>query len=391
MTKLYAQEKRVFDINKVTVVGNPTITSGGVASGFSASNYVTIPVSIYNKKFKISCTLNYTAQQTQQECIYQLNKEGWSNPMVIQANGNIAYYLAVRSSSTAVKNFVYKLPSVGVYTISLEWNGTQYIFTIYNSNNEQIYQDVYASSEWLYCSAEPNTLFVGTSSVSGYYNPLTSHSIDLKSFKIYVDNELVYSPTKPVYSLERRKEGFDLSKFTVVGSPTITEAGVASGFGESKFLQIQNLNINSNTITFNIKFIVPTLGKECRLFNLQTDTTKATRLIIGASTNFYLYSDDGPITSGIIIPQEWVGDTVEASINLTTTGNKVVLENTTKNTRLSSTSNNIRNLVFDTLAIGFHSGGQISTSIDLSQFSITVDGKEVFTGAKETFYAMRGM
>ena len=44
MTKLYAQEKRVFDINKVTVVGSPTITSDGVASGFSDVNYIQIPM-----------------------------------------------------------------------------------------------------------------------------------------------------------------------------------------------------------------------------------------------------------------------------------------------------------------------------------------------------------
>jgi hypothetical protein len=33
----------VFDIDKVTVVGSPTITSDGVASGFSASDYLQLP------------------------------------------------------------------------------------------------------------------------------------------------------------------------------------------------------------------------------------------------------------------------------------------------------------------------------------------------------------
>lgn len=177
---------------------------------------------------------------------------------------------------------------------------------------------------------------------------------------------------------------FDISKFSVVGTPTITDDGVASGFSYLDYLLIQNLNINSNTITFNIKFIVPTLGTECRLFNLQSDTTNSTRLIIGGSRTFYLFSNDGALSKGILIPQEWVGDTVEASINLTTTGIKVVIENTTKNIRLSSTSDKIINLAFDILSIGFRSNDQISTSIDLSKFSIYVDGKEVFNGLMES-------
>ena len=41
MSKFYALQKDVFDISKVTVVGSPTITSDGVASGFSSSNYLT--------------------------------------------------------------------------------------------------------------------------------------------------------------------------------------------------------------------------------------------------------------------------------------------------------------------------------------------------------------
>ena len=39
------------------------------------------------------------------------------------------------------------------------------------------------------------------------------------------------------------------------------------------------------------------------------------------------------------------------------------------------------------LKVGFRF---LTGSLDLAQFSVTVDGKEVFTGAKEKFYTMRG-
>jgi hypothetical protein len=42
------------------------------------------------------------------------------------------------------------------------------------------------------------------------------------------------------------------------------------------------------------------------------------------------------------------------------------------------------------IALGAQAWEAMSGSIDLKHFSITVDGKEVFTGAKEKFYAMRG-
>ena len=52
-----AVKKDVFDINKVTVVGSPTITNDGVASGFSSGNYIYTPtISLAQKKLEDSNT-----------------------------------------------------------------------------------------------------------------------------------------------------------------------------------------------------------------------------------------------------------------------------------------------------------------------------------------------
>lgn len=176
---------------------------------------------------------------------------------------------------------------------------------------------------------------------------------------------------------------FDKSKFTVIGSPTITDDGIASGFSVSDFLKTANLGIEAYNITFTITFIVPTLGTECELFRL-IPTTDSIRCIIGASKNFSLYRNVSPytITSSILIPDSWVGDAVNATIKLTSKGNKVILNNISKNTQLSSTSTNIEQLIFNSVNIGFGASTFTFTTIDLKQFSITVDGKEVFSGNK---------
>lgn len=176
---------------------------------------------------------------------------------------------------------------------------------------------------------------------------------------------------------------FDKSKFTVIGSPTITDDGIASGFSGSDFLKIENLGIDTYNITFTITFIVPTLGTECELFRL-IPTTNSIRCIIGASKRFSLYHNVSPysITSAILIPDSWVGDAVNATIKLTSNGNKVILNNISKNTQLSSTSTNIQQLIFNSVNIGFGASTFAFTTVDLKQFSITVDGVEVFSGNK---------
>ena len=67
------------------------------------------------------------------------------------------------------------------------------------------------------------------------------------------------------------------------------------------------------------------------------------------------------------------GTTAKSTINgITKTTNKFVFSDVTK----------------IVLGNSYGKNGYFYGSTDLSQFSITVDGKEVFTGAKEKFYAI---
>lgn len=197
--------------------------------------------------------------------------------------------------------------------------------------------------------------------------------------------------------LERRKEGFDLSKFTVVGTPTIREDGVASGFSGSSYFQLKNIgSLLQNATNWSIKFpIVFTEG-----------TTSTRQEIFGGTSSQNPYS---------LIIRLWQSGYILVPVNGVTNTNGFTLQS--KQTAVANTLYNLEvkvqdNVIYfyindelqaqhnitekvkfdDIVRLGnsLTTGSPFLGSIDLSQFSITVDGEEVFTGAKEKFYAMQG-
>ena len=67
-----ALQKDVFDISKVTVVGSPTITSDGVASGFSSSNYITVNNQKLGNITKMSIKAKREILGTSNETLFRL-------------------------------------------------------------------------------------------------------------------------------------------------------------------------------------------------------------------------------------------------------------------------------------------------------------------------------
>ena len=115
---------------------------------------------------------------------------------------------------------------------------------------------------------------------------LTNGYADLNSFKIYVDGELVYSPTRPTTFLERRKEGFNLSKFTVVGSQTIIENEVYTcGYDEASYVKVSFDNtLNSFSLDFEIN--IPDISQNGYYF-----TVDGKEVFTGAKEKFYAIGD----------------------------------------------------------------------------------------------------
>lgn len=195
------------------------------------------------------------------------------------------------------------------------------------------------------------------------------------------------------YLMERRKSGYDSSKFTVVGSPTIASNGVASGFSNSNIIKsTKNIDLTTATswsikcrasvssTTISTIFSIPQDGKAVRLFtrngsfgfnipisNSDWGTNANSNSVLNLNVDYYfkLELKNGYYTSyysldGIDFIQ----------------GATILKEHS----------------VFQVNPIQI--GGRNNTvdpfngSINLPSISITVDGNEVFTGAKEVYYAM---
>ena len=174
---------------------------------------------------------------------------------------------------------------------------------------------------------------------------------------------------------------FDISKFSVVGTPTITDDGVASGFvATTNYLKTSTLNITpkqSLEINCNFKLASPQSSKV--VFAL----TNNLRLAVSTSSLSIL----GNTYTSTNLPLENIVDkTVNLYIKITPT-NQYLKAVVNGNTYEQSFNNTFE---FYTIDLGYI-GGQYGNgsysfdgSIDLKNFSITIDGEQVFNGLMES-------
>lgn len=188
----------IFDIGKFTVVGTPTITDDGIASGFSGSDYLQFGTQdFYNKdewEIIIPYTTSSVADTTQR---YLTICDGFS--ISTKMNSYTGYANIHLSDET---NFVLNLGNVT--TTSTKY----YLKLRYSSINGYSFSYKVATGEWSIPKTNPTTTKVkrGSSQTIGYFTNSTyifNGSIDLKQFSITVDGEQVFNglmeSTKPIY------------------------------------------------------------------------------------------------------------------------------------------------------------------------------------------------
>lgn len=188
-----------------------------------------------------------------------------------------------------------------------------------------------------------------------------------------------------VHKLYDRRE-FDLSKFTVVGNPVISEDGIASGFSSGNYLAINNVIDWTSPFKIFFKFKTSTLPNvEQSVFSKYTQNSKLFYFYIHKDGEFVSYDGAGRFYLSTTYPTAnttyygvWEYDGTKQFIKLGTTEENLttIIDNmgVPENTSLSG------------LNIGIFSNGTINNflgSIDLKYFSITVDGTEVFNGLKD--------
>lgn len=174
---------------------------------------------------------------------------------------------------------------------------------------------------------------------------------------------------------ERKHSTFDKSKFEVVGSPTITDDGIASGFSTDNYLKcLTNFDFSKN---FSI---------EC-LFTTGDDTTTEQHLwetIVGRGINLQVKNNKFALAVGD--GTNWISVSSSNSNATANTSYKAKVIHTLTGYKLYI--NEVEEINIPTITtvptqdLYICRNGYFVGSIDLKQFSITVDGKEVFSGNK---------
>ena len=197
-----------FDLSKFTVVGSPLISEDGIANGFSASDYITLPISL---------------SEANSWQIILKNNSLYSNGYLLGGNilNTIAYikgafYISSNGTSWDVASNVGTVTDIPANSlIQLEFTGSKYI-SKYSTDNGLNWNITGELNSNVKITDKLDTLYVGVI-VEGEH---ANCSIDLKSFSITVDGKEVFSgnPT----ALDTIKA----NNYTVTGSPTITDDGM---------------------------------------------------------------------------------------------------------------------------------------------------------------------
>ena len=194
----------IFDIGKFTVVGTPTITDDGIASGFSNTNYINaFSLTESMTSFKIVYPIKLPTTVTHNaHTIFGTSQSGYRGIIVryiLNAN-KISVNFAVSGASSWTFDSVlnYTLNPSTNYIGVIEWDGTKYALKILNENGALLYSTTFSNSSPLAAS----NYWIGNTMVWGkkFYN---EGSIDLKQFSITVDGENIFNglmeSTKPIY------------------------------------------------------------------------------------------------------------------------------------------------------------------------------------------------
>ena len=194
---VYDLKHSTFDKSKFTVVGSPTITDDGVASGFSTSNYFRVPQGVFSsssKPFKFIIQFTWVKLEGTPQALFQITgTSGWFNYMYI-GTSSVTMPLEFSDSShqtLSVTNL--NIDSGNTYRAVFEWTGNSYTLSVYNSENSLIARNSIESSLVLNSVSSSTIINIGRDSHSNYYS---RGSIDLKQFSITVDGKEVFNGNK---------------------------------------------------------------------------------------------------------------------------------------------------------------------------------------------------
>ena len=183
-----------FNRDAFEVVGSPTITDDGVASGFSNSDYLinNLPA-LGSRPFKIITKVN-TGNAGTYRYICKLGTTDYRSVFLISNENQLVFWTVVNDgNNTDITPQYHNIPANTDLFVKVEWDGNYYWVSI-----------SYDGETWLDSTKRASTYPLVTYNQSGIYighngakeGSYDSGSIDLKQFSITVDGVKVFSGAK---------------------------------------------------------------------------------------------------------------------------------------------------------------------------------------------------
>lgn len=221
-------------------------------------------------------------------------------------------------------------------------------------------------------------------------NKLTVDSDYVEAHKAYLaDGDTLTDPQGLADVTEYAHSTFDKSKFTVVGSPNITD-GIASGFSNSSYINTILLPYDKLNYRITLKDY-KYLGGQSFIFGNRNMNNEQSLNIIFNNTKILLFASSTGISwdvaNTVASSSTFVPNNIYDITFIRENGSsyKVVVYDHSNNTTTTEITVTTNSNLFNSsrlIAIGAGSWQPYTGSIDLKQFSITVDGQEVFNGNK---------
>lgn len=376
--KVQELKRSTFDKSKFTVVGSPTITEDGIASGFSAGNYISTPSLTFGGSFDFVTEFITQDISTQISPLLTINS---SNRIHIDKDGKIAIF----AGGNAITLFAANTITLNTnYLLKIHYDGIQtYTATLTNKDNGV---SVTASKTLAY-SLQSGSYYIG-SDKSRYL----SGSIDLKSFSITVDGVEVFNGNKG---------GIDEVKpdnYTIVGSPTISEDGVitcggtiTTGIKSSLTYEIQDKPFvyYSPTLHLNDTSVTDVLGgvSYTALYGFFTRFADVSRLWLvtysSYNTVLFQWSTTG-LTQGHTYQAKLEWDGAIYKYSMSTDGGEFVVVKT-----LESTTPIAFTAASNVLSGYWHATHYVSTNpLDLNTEKLYINGNLVYQPCLKVPYTL---
>lgn len=412
-----------------TVVGTPTISADGVASGFSNSNYFTLPYDWANNctNFKFNIKFHTDTLSSTKQYLIGYTSNDFGCGLNINSSNQLAWYAwrDTDNSTVTQMDLTTTLSNNTDYIVECILNNGVYSLNLYDANNILIESKTASTSYNFNISSR---FRLGNDGQYYIAQPFINGSIDLNAFKIYVDDNLVYQPllripynqsktgSKIVQSayrdrvqdmynqfgwanyytlLEERKPHYN-----IVGTPTISSDYVASGFSNSNYLTKALSDVkNDFEILCPVKYTTISSNLE-NLYIFYNSSTILGRIRKEANGSLSINMTDA--SSNIVISMSELVSSSNMTANKTYYVKFTCKQESTNYRYKVDISDDLKSwinkvnvlsqyqVVINGFNIGTYSNGSPATngSIDLKQFSITVDNNLVYQAVEEPNFTL---